>query len=112
MFPQKYDNCSSFNILIFQGRIGTTIGNTKLENFDEKLDALRQFEALYEEKTGNRWSKRDEFKKGLNCEINDIFRNEETAIFFSQKHLLHFVITLICNYYKISEASKIDNFKN
>ena len=85
----------SFNILIFQGRIGTTIGNTKLENFDEKLDALRQFEALYEEKTGNRWSKRDEFKKGLNCEIDNIRRVEETANIFFKKYLPHFVFTLI-----------------
>ena len=46
------------------GRIGTTIGNNKLETFHERLEALRQFEALYEDKTGNRWSKRDEFKKG------------------------------------------------
>ena len=92
MFPQKYDYCSSFNILIFQGRIGTTIGNTKLENFDEKLDALRQFEALYEEKTGNRWSKRDEFKKGLNCEINNIRRVEETARFFFQEVPKYFIL--------------------
>ena len=83
------------NILIFQGRIGTTIGNTKLENFDEKLDALRQFEALYEEKTGNRWSKRDEFKKGLNCEIDNICRVEETANILFKKYLPHFVFTLI-----------------
>jgi poly [ADP-ribose] polymerase len=45
------------------GRIGTTIGNTKLEDFAERLDALRQFEALYEEKTGNRWKNRDKFQK-------------------------------------------------
>merc|ERR1711978_92030 len=48
------------------GRIGTTIGNTKLENFDERLEALREFESLYEEKTGNRWKNRDKFQKGLN----------------------------------------------
>ena len=47
------------------GRIGTTIGDHKIESFHERLDALRQFEALYEDKTGNRWSKRDEFKKGF-----------------------------------------------
>lgn len=45
------------------GRVGTTIGNTKLENFDEKIEALRLFEGLYEEKTGNRWSQRKNFKK-------------------------------------------------
>jgi len=45
------------------GRIGTTIGNTKLEDFAERLDALRQFESLYEEKTGNRWKNRDKFQK-------------------------------------------------
>lgn len=45
------------------GRVGTTIGNTKLEDFDERLEAVRQFESLYEDKTGNRWSKRKDFTK-------------------------------------------------
>ena len=43
--------------------MGTTIGDTLLEDFHEKLEAMRLFESKYEEKTGNRWSKRKDFKK-------------------------------------------------
>lgn len=35
------------------GRIGTTIGGTKLENYRSADEAIEQFEQLYEEKTGN-----------------------------------------------------------
>ena len=52
------------------GRVGTTVGGTKLEDFHEKLDATREFERLYEEKTGNRWSNRKDFKKV--CDIFDL----------------------------------------
>jgi len=45
------------------GRVGTTIGGTKLEDYEDKHDAVRQFEFHYEEKTGNRWKNRDNFKK-------------------------------------------------
>ena len=45
------------------GRVGTTIGGNKLEEFEDKTDAKREFERLYEDKSGNRWSKRNEFQK-------------------------------------------------
>ncbi len=45
------------------GRVGTTIGGTKLEDFEDKHEALRSFEFLYEEKTGNKWKNRKDFKK-------------------------------------------------
>jgi len=45
------------------GRVGTTIGGTKLEDYEDKHEALRQFEFHYEEKTGNRWKNRADFKK-------------------------------------------------
>ncbi len=35
------------------GRVGTTIGGTKLESFEEKEEAMQVFKDLYEEKTGN-----------------------------------------------------------
>jgi hypothetical protein len=34
-----------------------------VEEFDERVDALRLFEEKYEDKTGNRWSNRANFKK-------------------------------------------------
>jgi predicted DNA-binding WGR domain protein len=40
------------------GRVGTTIGGNKLETFGNKHDALREFEALYVDKTGNDWESR------------------------------------------------------
>lgn len=48
------------------GRIGTTIGNDKLEQVEDLNDAVGQFEALYEEKTGNRFTAK-EFKKVPGC---------------------------------------------
>ncbi|XP_071539623.1 poly [ADP-ribose] polymerase 1 [Panulirus ornatus] len=48
------------------GRIGTTIGNHKLEEREDLNDAITQFEALYEEKTGNRFNT-DNYKKVPGC---------------------------------------------
>jgi len=45
------------------GRVGTTIGGTKLEEFESKHDAQRDFEFQYEDKTGNKWKNRDNFQK-------------------------------------------------
>ncbi|PNF21175.1 Poly [ADP-ribose] polymerase [Cryptotermes secundus] len=49
------------------GRIGTTIGSNKLEAMDSLQDALRHFESLYEEKTGNMWCNRKHFEKVPGC---------------------------------------------
>ena len=45
------------------GRVGTTIGGTKLEDFDDLTDAKENFKFLFNDKTGNRWSNRAAFKK-------------------------------------------------
>ena len=69
------------------GRVGTTIGGSKLEvkssleltscesvcthlliyfgnqEFESKHDAQRDFEFQYEDKTGNKWKNRDNFQK-------------------------------------------------
>lgn len=45
------------------GRIGTNIGNTKLEEMDSLHTAKREFCTLYEERTGNLWELRHDFKK-------------------------------------------------
>lgn len=34
-----------------------------MENFEDKHEAVRDFEFHYEEKTGNRWKNRKDFKK-------------------------------------------------
>uniref|UniRef100_UPI003134487B Poly-(ADP-ribose) polymerase n=1 Tax=Tribolium castaneum TaxID=7070 RepID=UPI003134487B len=54
------------------GRIGTTIGGNKLEQFYHLHDALLEFHKQYEEKTGNRWENRFEFQKipGLFCPVD------------------------------------------
>ena len=39
------------------------------QDFEDSNDALREFEFLYEEKTGNRWRNRNEFKK-VSANIN------------------------------------------
>lgn len=45
------------------GRIGTTIGGTKLDKMEDKVSAVAEFKRLYEEKTGNCWSDRRNFVK-------------------------------------------------
>ncbi|XP_076649690.1 poly-(ADP-ribose) polymerase [Halictus rubicundus] len=44
------------------GRIGTTIGGSKLEKLALE-DCIQQFETLYEDKTANVWEQRDHFVK-------------------------------------------------
>lgn len=44
------------------GRIGTIIGNNKLEEYEDLNDAMTSFNAIYEEKTCNRFTA-TEFKK-------------------------------------------------
>ncbi|KAG8225243.1 hypothetical protein J437_LFUL008780, partial [Ladona fulva] len=45
------------------GRIGTTVGNNKLERCDTKAEAVEKFEEQYEDKTGNCWKDRKNFVK-------------------------------------------------
>ncbi|XP_063703096.1 poly [ADP-ribose] polymerase isoform X2 [Culicoides brevitarsis] len=45
------------------GRIGTTIGGNKVDNFADLEEAKEKFEELYEEKTGNMWNFRHQFVK-------------------------------------------------
>ena len=45
------------------GRTGTTRGSSKLEAFSSKAEAKAQFAAVYLDKTGNRWSERQSFRK-------------------------------------------------
>ncbi|KAK7576565.1 hypothetical protein V9T40_012851 [Parthenolecanium corni] len=44
------------------GRVGTTIGGTKVETLS-KDDAIQKFKFYFEEKTANPWEKRDDFVK-------------------------------------------------
>ncbi|XP_032579281.1 poly [ADP-ribose] polymerase isoform X2 [Drosophila sechellia] len=45
------------------GRIGTNIGNSKLEEFDTSESAKRNFKEIYADKTGNEYDQRDNFVK-------------------------------------------------
>lgn len=45
------------------GRVGTKIGDKKLTKYYEKDEAIDEFTALYEEKTGNAWKNRKNFVK-------------------------------------------------
>ncbi|XP_012286246.1 poly [ADP-ribose] polymerase [Orussus abietinus] len=58
----KHDKRNKFWQFRSWGRIGTTIGGTKLDKLD--LDhCIDEFKKLYEEKTGNLWTQRDHFVK-------------------------------------------------
>ena len=54
-----------FRVWVFRswGRVGTTIGSTKLEEFETEEEAIEQFQSLYEQKTGNSFHHRDHFQK-------------------------------------------------
>ncbi|KAL1517903.1 hypothetical protein ABEB36_001606 [Hypothenemus hampei] len=62
------------------GRIGTTIGGNKTEEFDTLFDAKSHFEELYEERTANSWHDRHNFKKvpGKMYPIDIDYSSEET----------------------------------
>ncbi|CAL1292484.1 unnamed protein product [Larinioides sclopetarius] len=49
------------------GRVGTTIGGKKVENFSTAVEAISSFESLYLEKTGNEWWDRKNFVKKPGC---------------------------------------------
>jgi len=59
----KHDKKDKFHVFRSWGRIGTTIGDHKLEKMDTKMEALKHFKMLYEEKTGNVWENRANFVK-------------------------------------------------
>jgi len=59
----EHDKKKKWYVFRSWGRVGTTIGGTKLQDFEDKHEAIRDFEFLYEEKTGNRWKNRKDFKK-------------------------------------------------
>ncbi|EZA56984.1 Poly [ADP-ribose] polymerase [Ooceraea biroi] len=58
----KHDKHEKYSLFRSWGRIGTTIGGTKLDYMSLK-ECIQQFEALYEEKTGNQWEDREYFVK-------------------------------------------------
>eukprot|EP00094_Tigriopus_californicus_P008027 TCALIF_07727-PA protein Name:"Similar to Parp1 Poly [ADP-ribose] polymerase 1 (Rattus norvegicus)" AED:0.26 eAED:0.26 QI:26/1/1/1/1/1/8/253/558 len=59
----EHDTKPKWYVFRSWGRVGTTIGGTKLENFTLREDAIRDFESLYVDKTGNEWRNRDQFEK-------------------------------------------------
>ncbi|KAI0984775.1 hypothetical protein GJ496_007289 [Pomphorhynchus laevis] len=59
----KDDNKSEYFVFRSWGRIGTTIGGVKTEEFDNLYEAMSHFEYLYISKTGNQWKHRQSFKK-------------------------------------------------
>ncbi|XP_055386145.1 poly [ADP-ribose] polymerase [Condylostylus longicornis] len=71
------------------GRIGTTIGGTKLESCNNLLEALHSFEVLYKEKTGNDFYDRHNFQKiaGFMYPIDVDYGNEETAKLNTEHHI-------------------------
>ena len=57
------DSMDQWYIFRKWGRLGTTQGGKKLELHSSKAAAKAQFEELYLDKTGNRWSERATFRK-------------------------------------------------
>uniref|UniRef100_A0A915HV21 Poly [ADP-ribose] polymerase n=1 Tax=Romanomermis culicivorax TaxID=13658 RepID=A0A915HV21_ROMCU len=60
----EHDQKKHYYVFRAWGRIGTSIGNTKVEKFkSDLLEALKNFKFLYLEKTGNEWDNRHNFVK-------------------------------------------------
>jgi len=59
----EHDKKKKWYLFRSWGRVGTKIGDSKLEDYRSKNDALDQFINLYEEKTGNTWKNRKDFVK-------------------------------------------------
>ncbi|XP_017099086.2 poly [ADP-ribose] polymerase isoform X1 [Drosophila bipectinata] len=57
------DKKSKYWIFRSWGRIGTTIGNSKLEEFGSIAEAINTFKKVYVDKTGNDFEKRNQFVK-------------------------------------------------
>ena len=57
------DEGNRFWVFRSWGRIGTTIRNMKTEEMKSLNEAKKHFEKVYEEKTGNCWDMRENFKK-------------------------------------------------
>jgi poly [ADP-ribose] polymerase len=45
------------------GRVGTRVGSSKIDKFSNVHKAIKLFEKVYLDKTGNKWADRDEFEK-------------------------------------------------
>ena len=54
---------SFFCLCLFTGRIGTTFGGKKIEEFSNKKRAIGEFHRIFFDKTGNQWSDRGAFRK-------------------------------------------------
>ncbi|RVE52809.1 hypothetical protein evm_002466 [Chilo suppressalis] len=63
----EHENKKKYWLFRSWGRIGTTIGGTKLEDCKSCDDAIDRFTSLYEEKTENPWEFRDNFMKVPDC---------------------------------------------
>ncbi|KAK7104156.1 poly [ADP-ribose] polymerase 1-like [Littorina saxatilis] len=57
------DKVNSYWLFRSWGRVGTTVGGTKVERCGSKNSAIDKFKELYLEKTGNDWADRKDFKK-------------------------------------------------
>ncbi|XP_070852014.1 poly [ADP-ribose] polymerase isoform X4 [Drosophila suzukii] len=61
------DKMTKYWIFRSWGRIGTSIGSSKIEEFGTSDSAKRKFKEVYADKTGNEFDKRDSFVKITGC---------------------------------------------
>ncbi|KHJ86030.1 Poly(ADP-ribose) polymerase catalytic domain protein, partial [Oesophagostomum dentatum] len=59
----KHDNKLTFYLFRSWGRVGTVIGGTRTESFHNEEDAVKAFQRLFYEKSGNEWENKENFKK-------------------------------------------------
>uniref|UniRef100_Q566G1 Poly [ADP-ribose] polymerase n=1 Tax=Xenopus laevis TaxID=8355 RepID=Q566G1_XENLA len=108
----KSDSGTSFWVFRAWGRIGTTIGGTKLEKFTTESSARQNFEDLYLEKTGNHWRNRDNFVKvphrfyEMQLDYEEIQKKSQAIIHAQSKlhPLLQSLLQFICDLESMKDA--------
>lgn len=107
----EHDKGNKWFVFRSWGRVGTTIGDTKLTKMESKQEAINDFVVLYEEKTGNSWRNRHNFEKqpGKLYPLDIDYGEAETAAKMTSAHstskLQKSVQDLICMLFDV-EAMK------
>jgi predicted DNA-binding WGR domain protein len=97
------DKGSNYWVFLSWGRIGTNIGDNKLENFNNVDLAQKAFFKQYKEKTGNKWNSQDRFEKlpGYYYPIEIDYGSDLIKLIFDEKAMNKVVLEFELNTQKM-----------
>jgi predicted DNA-binding WGR domain protein len=97
------DKGSNYWVFRSWGRIGTNIGDNKLENFNNVDLAQKAFFKQYKEKTGNKWNSQDRFEKlpGYYYPIEIDYGSDLIKLIFDEKAMNKVVLEFELNTQKM-----------